>query len=135
MVAQAQEYTSTKLGRSVNTRGTLRPVRAHSSSSVAGRTVPSRWTWTSALGSAARSGGTVMRHATGRRGGGALSRRALRVYWSDAPSGPRADPALGGAGARRGAGPRTHRGHGAPRRATARAAAADRHDHRFHRVR
>src|SRR6266566_1627035 len=80
MVAHAQEYTSTKLGRSVNERGTLRPVRAHSSSSVAGRTVPSRWTWTSALGSVARSGGTAICRATRRRGGGALSRRALRVY-------------------------------------------------------
>src|SRR5437667_12350868 len=80
MVAHAEEYTSTKLGRSVNERGTLRPVRAHSSSSVAGRTVPSRWTWTSALGSVARSGGTAICRATRRRGGGALSRRALRVY-------------------------------------------------------
>src|SRR5881397_3148666 len=38
MVAQAHEYTATKLGRSVNERGTLTPVRAHSSASVAGRT-------------------------------------------------------------------------------------------------
>src|SRR5436189_146031 len=98
MVAQAQEYTSTKLGRSVNTRGTLRPVRAHSSSSVAGRTVPSRWTWTSALGSAARSGGTVMRPATRRRGGGALSRRGRRPRGRRGArrEGGRADRAPGG---------------------------------------
>src|SRR6266700_7922998 len=63
MVAQAHEYTATKLGRSANERGTPMPVRAESSSSVAGRTVPSRWTWISALGSAARSPGTVMRRA------------------------------------------------------------------------
>src|SRR2546427_112283 len=71
MVAQAHEYIATKLGRSANERGTPMPVRAHSSASVAGRTVPSRWTWISALGSVARSPGTVMRRATRRRGGAA----------------------------------------------------------------
>src|SRR5438552_2334406 len=63
MVAQAQEYTATKLGRSANERGTPMPVRAQSSSSVAGRTVPSRWTWISALGRAARSPETVVDNA------------------------------------------------------------------------
>src|SRR5437660_8130819 len=44
--------------RSLNLRRTVSPLRRQSSSSVAGRTVPSRWMWTSAFGSAARSVGT-----------------------------------------------------------------------------
>src|SRR3989449_8596649 len=53
--------------RSLKVRGTVRPPRRQSSSSVAGRMVPSRWTWTSAFGSAARSVGTRLSSMRPRR--------------------------------------------------------------------